>query len=46
MAGESVLDVGCGVGTTAIEAARRFAVHVIAVDIADLMVAPTIASTA
>jgi SAM-dependent methyltransferase len=32
-----VLDVGCGVGTTAIEIARRFAAAVTAVDIAPLM---------
>jgi SAM-dependent methyltransferase len=32
-----VLDVGCGVGTTAIEIARRFGAKVTAVDIAPLM---------
>ena len=32
-----VLDVGCGVGTTAVEIARRFGAHVTAVDIAPLM---------
>jgi SAM-dependent methyltransferase len=35
--GQRVLDVGCGVGTTAIEAARRFGCHVTAVDIDPLM---------
>jgi ubiquinone/menaquinone biosynthesis C-methylase UbiE len=35
--GQRVLDVGCGVGTTAIEIARRFATNVTAVDIAPLM---------
>lgn len=34
---QRVLDVGCGVGTTAIEAARRFDVAVTAVDISPLM---------
>lgn len=33
----SVLDVGCGVATTALEIARRFGAHVSAVDIAPLM---------
>jgi SAM-dependent methyltransferase len=32
-----VLDVGCGVGTTAVEIARRYGAHVTAVDIAPLM---------
>jgi SAM-dependent methyltransferase len=32
-----VLDVGCGVATTAVEIARRFATHVTAVDISALM---------
>jgi len=32
-----VLDVGCGVGTTAIQIAHRFGAHVTAVDIAPLM---------
>src|SRR5438046_4316181 len=31
--GQRVLDVGCGVATTAIEVARRFGCHVTAVDI-------------
>lgn len=35
--GQHVLDVGCGVATTAIELARRFDVHVTAVDISPLM---------
>jgi SAM-dependent methyltransferase len=35
--GQRVLDVGCGVGTTAIEIARRFGATVTAVDIAPLM---------
>ena len=35
--GQRTLDVGCGVGTTAIEMARRFNVGVTAVDIAPLM---------
>ena len=32
-----VLDVGCGVATTAVEIARRYGAHVTAVDIAPLM---------
>jgi ubiquinone/menaquinone biosynthesis C-methylase UbiE len=36
-AGQQVLDVGCGVGTTATQIARRFGVRVTAVDIAPLM---------
>lgn len=36
-AGQQVLDVGCGVGTTAVTIARRFGVKVTAVDIAPLM---------
>ncbi|HEU5440350.1 MAG TPA: methyltransferase domain-containing protein [Ktedonobacterales bacterium] len=36
-AGQHVLDVGCGVATTAIAIARRFGAHVTAVDIAPLM---------
>ncbi len=39
--GQRVLDVGCGVGTTAIEIARRFGVNVTAVDIAPLMLERT-----
>lgn len=35
--GQKVLDVGCGVGTTAIQMARRFKVAVAAVDISPLM---------
>lgn len=34
---QRVLDVGCGVGTTAIEIARRFGAGVTAVDISELM---------
>jgi SAM-dependent methyltransferase len=34
-----VLDVGCGVATTAVEIARRYRAHVTAVDIAPLMLA-------
>ena len=36
-AASQVLDVGCGVATTAIEIARRFGAHVSALDIAPLM---------
>lgn len=36
-AGQCVLDIGCGVGTTAIDLARRFGVSVMAVDISPLM---------
>jgi ubiquinone/menaquinone biosynthesis C-methylase UbiE len=35
--GQQVLDVGCGVGTTATQIARRFGARVTAVDISDLM---------
>jgi SAM-dependent methyltransferase len=35
--GQRVLDVGCGVGTTAIEVARRYDAHVTAVDISPIM---------
>src|ERR1700694_4741598 len=35
--GQRVLDVGCGVGTTAIEISRRFEADVTAIDIAPLM---------
>jgi len=38
-AGQQVLDVGCGVATTAIQVARRFGSRVTAVDIAPLMLA-------
>jgi len=38
---QQVLDVGCGVGTTAIAIARRFRSHVTVVDIAPLMLART-----
>jgi SAM-dependent methyltransferase len=36
-AGQKALDVGCGVGTTAIEMARRFRVAVTALDISPIM---------
>jgi ubiquinone/menaquinone biosynthesis C-methylase UbiE len=36
-AGQQVLDVGCGVGTTATHIAHRFGAQVTAVDISDLM---------
>lgn len=35
--GQQVLDIGCGVGTTAIEIAKRFGAHVVAADISPLM---------
>lgn len=35
--GQNVLDIGCGVGTTAIEIASRFGCHVTALDIDNLM---------
>lgn len=35
--GQSVIDVGCGVGTTAIEIAQRYGAHVTAADISPLM---------
>src|SRR5213593_3605073 len=38
---QQVLDVGCGVGTTAIQIARRFRALVTAIDIAPLMLART-----
>ena len=41
-----VLDVGCGVGTTAIEIARRFGSRVTAVDISPLMLARARANVA
>jgi len=37
--GQSVIDVGCGVGTSAIEIARRYGAHVIAADISPFMLA-------
>jgi SAM-dependent methyltransferase len=39
--GQQVLDIGCGVGTTAIEIARRFGAHVVAADISPLMLTST-----
>ena len=36
-ASSRVLDVGCGVGTTAVEITRSFGAHATAVDIAPLM---------
>jgi len=36
-AGQKALDVGCGVGTTAIQLARRFGVTVTAIDISPIM---------
>jgi SAM-dependent methyltransferase len=36
---QSVIDVGCGVGTSAIEIARRYGAHVTAADISPLMLA-------
>ena len=36
-AGQTALDVGCGVGTTAIQMARRFAAAVTAIDISPIM---------
>lgn len=35
--GQKLLDVGCGVATTAVEAAKRFGANVTAVDVAPLM---------
>ncbi len=35
--GQQVLDIGCGVGTTAIQIAWRFGAHVVAADISPLM---------
>ncbi len=35
--GQKVLDVGCGVGTTAIQLARRFGITVTAIDISPIM---------
>jgi SAM-dependent methyltransferase len=36
-AGQKALDVGCGVGTTAIQTARRFGANVTAIDISTIM---------
>jgi SAM-dependent methyltransferase len=38
-AGQHVLDIGCGVATTAIQAAQRFHAHVTAADLSPLMLA-------
>jgi len=43
-AGQRVLDIGCGVATTAIEVARRYAATVTAADISPLMLARARAS--
>ncbi len=45
-AGQRVLDIGCGVATTAIEVARRFAATVTAADISPLMLARARANVA
>src|SRR5216684_6911850 len=42
--GQQVVDVGCGVATTAVEVARRFRCHVTAVDIDPLMLGRAIAN--
>ena len=42
--GDRVLDIGCGVATTAIEIARRFAARVTAADISPLMLEHACAS--
>jgi SAM-dependent methyltransferase len=42
--GQRALDVGCGVGTTAIELARRFGADVTAVDISSMMLERTLAN--
>jgi SAM-dependent methyltransferase len=44
--GHAVLEIGCGVGTTAIEIARRFGAHVTAVDIDADMLAEASANVA
>src|SRR5919201_1940446 len=44
--GQQVLDVGCGVGTTAIRIAGRFGAQVTAVDIAPLMLERATANVA
>src|SRR5229473_3146157 len=42
--GQQVVDVGCGVATTAVEVARRFRCHVTAVDIDPLVLGRAIAN--
>jgi len=42
--GQHALDVGCGVGTTAIEVARRFGADVTAVDISSMMLERALAN--
>jgi len=42
--GQRLLDVGCGVGTTAIELARRFGADVTAVDISSMMLERALAN--
>jgi SAM-dependent methyltransferase len=43
-AGQKALDVGCGVGTTAIEMARRFGADVTAIDISPIMLERAVAN--